>query len=118
MSETEESKRLASSLKIGGDSFSEVSKEKTDGLSSHLNIRLWQITALSQQAINKAMAKLLNYFPEIGNVDAEMPGIGSLKAKAGQPLVSLKVSGASRADAEYFCKFSSGTLQFEQGTVK
>ena len=64
------------------------------------------------------MGNLLTQYPEMADVNADMPGIGTLTAKTGQPSVAFTVTGATRADADYFCQFSSGTLQFQQGDKK
>lgn len=61
------------------------------------------------------MKALLVKYPEIANIDATLKYVATLKAVTGQPLVALKVSGANRSQAEYYCKFSSGTLVFELG---
>lgn len=61
------------------------------------------------------MGNLLIQYPEMANVNAEFSGAGSLTAKIGQPLTSLKVIDVSRAEAVYLCTLSTGTLQFTQG---
>ena len=64
------------------------------------------------------MGNLLTQHPEMADVNVDFAGIGTLKAKIGQPLVAFTVIGASRAEADYFCQLSSGTLQFQQGDNK
>ncbi|KAI0007532.1 hypothetical protein F4779DRAFT_501814 [Xylariaceae sp. FL0662B] len=71
-----------------------------------------ELTALSQRAINNALAKLAEQNDEITHVVCKGKRGDSLDAKIEQPLVSLKVTDSSRADLEYFCKFTSGTLFF------
>lgn len=83
-----------------------------------LTSTICQITALSQRAINNAMGALLAEYPDLAKVNASLEGIGTLKATAEKPQIALKVSGASRADAVYYCKLSSGTLQFKVGGNK
>ncbi|KAF7586254.1 hypothetical protein BBP40_009191 [Aspergillus hancockii] len=71
-----------------------------------------EITALSQGAINTAMAKLVKDHPEIGHVQSKSKRGDTLDAEIGQPLVSLKVTGETRANLEYCAKFKSGKLHF------
>ncbi|KAL2821454.1 hypothetical protein BDW59DRAFT_164189 [Aspergillus cavernicola] len=71
-----------------------------------------EVTALSQRAINNAMAKLVKDHPEISHVQSKSKRGDALDAQIGQPLISLKVTGSSRASLEYYAKFSSGKLHF------
>ncbi|KAF7585360.1 hypothetical protein BBP40_011116 [Aspergillus hancockii] len=71
-----------------------------------------EITAISQRAINGAMVKLLELYPEIGHVSVTTKRGDSLEARIGKAQVILKVTGASREDLAYTCQFSSGTLTF------
>lgn len=48
-------------------------------------------------------------------VEATFPAVSTLSATIEQSKISLKVTGPSRKDAEYFVTFSSGTLQFLVG---
>ncbi|KAI1075143.1 hypothetical protein F5B20DRAFT_560906 [Whalleya microplaca] len=96
MAETEKSKRLQSSLKTTKGDFSEIA-------------------AVSQRGINKAMANMLKQHDEMTHVSATLTGVSTLSAEIGQSQISLKVTGPSREDAEYFVTFSSGTLQFLVG---
>lgn len=64
------------------------------------------------------MANMLEQHDEMTHVTASLEGIGTLSATIGQNKISLKVTGPSRNDAEYFVTFSSGTLQFLVGPHK
>ncbi|KAL4934431.1 uncharacterized protein BDV17DRAFT_286142 [Aspergillus undulatus] len=68
-----------------------------------------EITALSQRTIDEAMKKLLEKHPELTDVDVRNRSGHELTATIGQPLVSLKAKGASRADLEYTCQLASGS---------
>jgi hypothetical protein len=59
------------------------------------------------------MGKLTEDHPELTQVKVHSRTGNKLEATIGQPLVSLKVKGASRADLEYTCRLASGTLHFD-----
>ncbi|KAI1192296.1 hypothetical protein F5X97DRAFT_329822 [Nemania serpens] len=71
-----------------------------------------EITALTQRAINAAMIKMVADRPEVAQVDCKTKRGDSLKGTIAEPLVSLKVTGPTRAGLEYTARFGSGTLHF------
>lgn len=58
------------------------------------------------------MVKLVTDHPETAHVDCKTKRGDFLKATIDQPLVSLKITGGSRTDLEYFARFGSGNLHF------
>ncbi|KAI8959810.1 hypothetical protein F5Y11DRAFT_331865 [Daldinia sp. FL1419] len=71
-----------------------------------------EVTALTQRAINAAMTKMVTDRPELAHVDCKAKRGDSLKGIIAEPLVSLKVTGPTRAGLEYTARFGSGTLHF------
>ncbi|RDW94224.1 uncharacterized protein DSM5745_01546 [Aspergillus mulundensis] len=71
-----------------------------------------QIIAVTQRAINVAMKKLLEDYPDICHVHCKSKLGNTLEAKINKAQVALKVTGASRENVNYTCTFSSGTLFF------
>lgn len=71
-----------------------------------------EITALTQRAINAAMVKMVTDRPEVAHVSCKTKRGDSLKGTIAEPLVSLKVTGPTRAGLEYTARFGSGTLHF------
>lgn len=59
------------------------------------------------------MVKLVTYHPEVAHVVCKDKHHDTLEAIIDLPLISLKVTGGSRIDLEYFARFGSGTLHYD-----
>ncbi|PYH73601.1 uncharacterized protein BO88DRAFT_449471 [Aspergillus vadensis CBS 113365] len=73
------------------------------------------VTALTQGAINNAMAALVTAQPEMAHIDCSTNRGDSIKGTIAEPLVSLKVIGETHTELEYTTRFVSGTLHFDYG---
>lgn len=58
------------------------------------------------------MVKMVTDRPEVAHVSCKTKRGDSLKGTIAEPLVSLKVTGPTRAGLEYTARFGSGTLHF------
>ncbi|KAI9927079.1 hypothetical protein MW887_003462 [Aspergillus wentii] len=76
-----------------------------------------EITAVSQRAINAGLVKLVKEHPELAHVKCKSKAGHYLDAEIEQPLISLKVTGASRAGFEYMARVGKVDYEIKGWTV-